>query len=69
MFRIVALLLALAASSVLAQTKTLRVVVPHAPGGNSDTFGRVLAGKLTERGLQAIVENRAGAGGTVGSEP
>jgi tripartite-type tricarboxylate transporter receptor subunit TctC len=49
--------------------KPIKLVVPHAPGGNSDTFGRILAAKLGERvGQQVIVENRAGAGGTVASE-
>ena len=67
---------ALAASSVLpaaAQTtpfpsRPVRLIVPHAPGGNSDTFGRILAQKLSDRiGQQVVVENRPGAGGTVGS--
>lgn len=70
-----ALLGALAASGVLpaaAQTtfpsKPIRLIVPHAPGGNSDTFGRILAQKLGERlNQQVVVENRPGAGGTVGS--
>ncbi|MCX7366765.1 MAG: tripartite tricarboxylate transporter substrate binding protein [Alphaproteobacteria bacterium] len=70
-----ALLGALAASSALpaaAQTsfpsKPIRLIVPHAPGGNSDTFGRILAQKLGERlNQQVVVENRPGAGGTVGS--
>jgi tripartite-type tricarboxylate transporter receptor subunit TctC len=49
--------------------KPIKLIVPHAPGGNSDTFGRILAVKLAERiGQQVIVENRAGAGGTVASE-
>lgn len=49
-------------------SRTIKIVVPQAPGGNSDTFGRILAQKLGERiGQQVIVENRAGAGGTVGS--
>ena len=49
--------------------KPVKLIVPHAPGGNSDTFGRILAIKLAERlGQQVIVENRAGAGGTVASE-
>ncbi len=67
---------AFAASSVLpaaAQTtpfpsRPIRLIVPHAPGGNSDTFGRILAQKMSDRiGQQVVVENRAGAGGTVGS--
>jgi len=66
-----ALLLA-AVTGLQAQSfpaKPIKLVVPHAPGGNSDTFGRVLAAKLSERlGQQVVVENRAGAGGTVGSE-
>jgi len=69
---VLALLLAASAHAALAQaypTKAVRLIVPHAPGGNSDTFGRVLAAKLSERlGQQVIVENRAGAGGTVASE-
>jgi tripartite-type tricarboxylate transporter receptor subunit TctC len=65
-----------AASSVLpaaAQTtafpsRPIRLIVPQAPGGNSDTFGRILAQKLSDRlGQQVVVENRPGAGGTVGS--
>jgi tripartite-type tricarboxylate transporter receptor subunit TctC len=49
--------------------RPVKLIVPHAPGGNSDTFGRILAAKLSERlGQQVVVENRAGAGGTVASE-
>ncbi len=67
---------ALAASSVLpaaAQTtsfpsRPIKLIVPQAPGGNADTFGRILALKLSERiNQQVVVENRAGAGGTLGS--
>ena len=50
-------------------SRPLRLVVPHAAGGNSDAFGRILGARLAERlGQQVIVENRAGAGGTVASE-
>jgi tripartite-type tricarboxylate transporter receptor subunit TctC len=49
-------------------SKPIKIIVPHAPGGNSDTFGRILGQKLGERiGQQVVVENRPGAGGTVGS--
>ncbi|TAJ32923.1 MAG: tripartite tricarboxylate transporter substrate binding protein [Reyranella sp.] len=49
-------------------SKPIRLIVPHAPGGNSDTFGRILAQKLSERiGQQVVVENKPGAGGTVAS--
>jgi tripartite-type tricarboxylate transporter receptor subunit TctC len=47
-------------------TKPIKLIVPHAVGGNSDTFGRILAQKLSERiGQQVVVENRVGAGGTI----
>src|SRR5438874_9211378 len=68
MVRALAFVFAVLAFHAFAQPKVVRVVCPHAAGGNSDTFARVLAAKLTERGVQAIVENRTGAGGTVGSD-
>jgi tripartite-type tricarboxylate transporter receptor subunit TctC len=62
-------LFSLNAGAQVWPSKPLRLVVPHAPGGNSDTFGRILAAKLGERlNQQVVVENRAGAGGTVGCE-
>src|SRR6202035_5696871 len=57
-----------AAQTTSFPTRLIRLIVPQAPGANSDTFGRILAQALTERlGQQVVVENRAGAGGTVGS--
>jgi len=49
--------------------KPVRVIVPFAPGGSADTLGRLVAQKMSEH-LKAsfVVENRAGAGGAVGSE-
>ena len=50
-------------------TRPLRLVLGFAPGGGSDLIGRMIAGQLTEQiGKQVIVENRAGAGGTVAAE-
>ncbi|MFM1991188.1 MAG: hypothetical protein RJA99_4145 [Pseudomonadota bacterium] len=47
-------------------SRPLKIVVPHAAGGNSDAFGRILAQKLSERiGQSVVVENRTGAGGTI----
>ncbi len=49
--------------------RALRVVVPFAPGGSVDFFGRLVSQKLTERwGRQVLVENRSGAGGNLGAE-
>lgn len=48
-------------------SRTIKLVVPHAAGGNSDAFGRILAQRLSERlGQPVVVENRTGAGGTIG---
>jgi tripartite-type tricarboxylate transporter receptor subunit TctC len=57
-----------AAQTTPFPSRPIRLIVPHAPGGNSDTFGRILAQKLGERiGQQVVVENKPGAGGTVAS--
>jgi tripartite-type tricarboxylate transporter receptor subunit TctC len=58
-------------ASVAAQaypTKPIRVIAPFPPGGTSDTIARILGQKLTEAWKQqAIVENRAGVAGSLGS--
>ena len=47
----------------------MRVIIPFPPGAINDTVGRLIATELTNRlGKQFIVDNRAGAGGVVGSE-
>jgi tripartite-type tricarboxylate transporter receptor subunit TctC len=49
--------------------RPVRVVVGFSPGGSNDLIGRMVATKLSERlGKQFVVDNRAGAGGVVGSE-
>jgi tripartite-type tricarboxylate transporter receptor subunit TctC len=48
-------------------SKPVRVMVPYPPAGGADTTGRILFGKLGEAlGQQFVVENRGGAGGTIG---
>jgi len=46
----------------------VRLIIPFPPGGSIDTLGRILTDKLsTLWGQSVFIENRAGAGGTVGS--
>ena len=49
--------------------KTIKIVVPFAVGGIADTFGRVLAQKMSEAwGQPVVVENKTGAGGNIGAD-
>jgi tripartite-type tricarboxylate transporter receptor subunit TctC len=49
--------------------KAVRIVTPFGPGGGTDVFARILAQRLTEQySQQFIVENRPGAGSTLGTE-
>lgn len=67
-----AALIACAGSVTHAQpypVKPLRLIVPFPAGGGSDIVGRIVAGRLTEQlKQQVIVDNRAGAGGSIGTE-
>jgi tripartite-type tricarboxylate transporter receptor subunit TctC len=48
--------------------KPIRLVVPYAPGGSSDTLGRLIGRHLQDAFKQTVViENRSGAGGMIGS--
>jgi tripartite-type tricarboxylate transporter receptor subunit TctC len=49
-------------------TKPVRIIVPFPPGGGTEALARLVAEKLTERwGQQVVIDNRGGAGGTIGS--
>src|ERR1700689_4989910 len=50
-------------------TRSIRLIIPFAPGGSNDVVGRIIANQLGEKlGKQVFVDNRPGAGGVVGSD-
>ena len=56
------------ASAQLAPNQTIRIIVPFAPAGSSDTLARLLQQPLQQELNQTvIVENRAGAGTNIGT--
>jgi tripartite-type tricarboxylate transporter receptor subunit TctC len=65
------LIAALVGTSVMAQTwptKPVRVIVTFSPGGSSDIVARLIAAPLQqELGQSVIVDNKPGAGGTIGA--
>jgi tripartite-type tricarboxylate transporter receptor subunit TctC len=64
--------LLMGAASAIAQaewpTRPVKVIVPYPPGGGADTVSRILFAKLSDAfGQQFVIDNRGGAGGTIGA--
>ena len=58
-----------AIAAAQATDKTIRIVVPYPPGGTTDLLARNIAPGLQERmGQTVVIENKAGAGGIIGSQ-
>ncbi len=63
------LLMPAAGPALAYPDRPVRIVVPYPPGGGTDVVARLLAQRLTERMKQQfVVENRGGAGGTIGTD-
>jgi tripartite-type tricarboxylate transporter receptor subunit TctC len=71
---VAAAVLALAAPAMVSAqaafpNKPVKIVVPQTPGGASDALARIVGQKLSERwGQPVVIENKAGAGGNVGTD-
>ena len=70
--KLLTILMACACSLALAQTypvKPVKLIIPYPPGGGNDSLGRLIGQKLGEAlGQPVVVDNRAGAGATLGTE-
>ena len=66
-----AVLLALTAGAIADDypAKSIRLIIPFPPGGSNDVVGRLVAKHLSDQlGQQVYVDNRGGAGGTIGTD-
>ncbi len=63
------LMLAVSGAGAVYPERPVRVVVPYAAGGSTDTVARLVGARLTERvGQQFVVDNRTGGGTIIGTE-
>jgi tripartite-type tricarboxylate transporter receptor subunit TctC len=66
---VAALLLSTQAAWAQYPSRSIRLIVPFPPAGATDIVGRIVAQKLSDQlGQSVVVENRPGAGGTLGSD-
>jgi tripartite-type tricarboxylate transporter receptor subunit TctC len=66
---VAALVIAVSAVAQDYPTKPIRFIVPFAPGGGTDLIARIIAVQLSEAlGQPVVIDNRGGAGSTVGSD-
>ncbi len=58
-----------AANAQAYPSRPIRFIVPFPPGGGNDVVGRIVAQKLNEAlGVPVVIDNRGGAGGTIGTD-
>src|SRR4051812_43582812 len=67
-FLVIALLVSFGVAAETWPAHPVKMIIPFPPGGSNDIVGRMVAAQLGERlGQQVIVDNRGGAGGTIGT--
>lgn len=59
---------ALAASADTYPVRPVRIIVPFPPGGPVDTLARIAGQQISSMGQQAVIDNRAGANGIIGTD-
>lgn len=63
------LLVPMSTSSQDYPTKPIRLIIPFAPGGTNDIYGRLIGARLSEAlRHQVVIDNRPGAGGSIGAD-
>lgn len=62
------LALSTAFGSAVAQPQPVKIVMPFAAGGGTDTYVRMLAEEMTKRGTRVIVENKPGGSGVIAAD-
>ena len=63
-----AIALAMVTSTVLAQSKITRIIVPYAPGGPIDVTARLMAERVKDTLGAVVIDNKPGGGGNIGAD-